>query len=99
METANLYNFLRNVFFFVMAYYILKFLAKLLFPMLVKKAVQHAEDNMRQQFGQYQNFGQQQQRNDDFRKRDGEVSYDSSEAAKSKETKKVGEYIDYEEID
>ncbi|RZJ70372.1 DUF4834 family protein [Flavobacterium sp.] len=96
METANLYNFLRNVFFFVMIYYVLKYVVRLLFPILVKKAVHHAEENMRQKFGQYQNTSQSQ---DDFKKRDGEVSYDSSQATKSRETKKVGEYIDYEEIE
>lgn len=93
METANFPNFVRTIFFIIAFYYIFRFLARLFFPMLVKKAVEHAQENMRDQFNQYQNT-----RNDAYRRQDGEVSIDTSNAAKPRETKKVGDYIDYEEI-
>ncbi|NUY79308.1 DUF4834 family protein [Flavobacterium sp. MAH-1] len=93
MEMASFSNFLRTLVYIIAFYYILRFLSRLLFPILVKKAVEHAQDDMRQQFGSYQNP------NDNYRRNDGEVTVDASNAPKSKETKKVGEYIDYEEID
>ena len=93
METANFPNIVRTIFFIIAFYYIFRFLAKLFFPMLVKKAVEHAQENMRDQFNQRQNS-----QSDAFRRRDGEVTIDTSNAPASRETKKVGDYIDYEEI-
>lgn len=93
MELASFSNFLRTLVYIIAIYYILKFLARIFFPILVKKAVRHAEDNFRQQYGQQ--FNQQS----GSPRQDGEVTVDTSKAARSRETKKVGEYIDYEEID
>ncbi|MBD3581522.1 DUF4834 family protein [Flavobacterium selenitireducens] len=93
METANFPNFVRTIFFIIAFYYIFRFLARLFFPMLVKKAVEHAQENMRDQFNQYQNA-----QRDPYRRPEGEVTIDTSNAAKPRETKKVGDYIDYEEI-
>lgn len=93
METANFSNFVRTIFFIIAFYYIFRFLARLFFPMLVKKAVEHAQDNMRDQFNQYQNA-----QRDPYRRQDGEITIDTSNAPKPRETKKVGDYIDYEEI-
>lgn len=93
METASPYSFIRTLVFIVAAYYLFRFVARLLFPILMRKAVEHAQDNMRQQFNHYHNAQQ-----DSYRKSDGDVTIDTSNAAKSRETKKVGEYIDYEEI-
>ncbi|RZJ65599.1 MAG: DUF4834 family protein [Flavobacterium sp.] len=90
MEMASFSNFLRTLVYIIAFYYIFKFLARIFFPILVKKAVQHAEDNFRQQYGQPR---------DTNRKADGEVTFDANQAARSRETKKVGEYIDYEEIE
>lgn len=93
MEMASFSNFIRTLVYIIAFYYILKFLARIFFPILVKKAVQHAEDNFRQQ------YSQAQQAQDSYREADGEVTFDASQASKSRETKKVGEYIDYEEIE
>lgn len=87
---ASFSNFIRTLVYIIAIYYILKFLARIFFPILVKKAVQHAEDNFKQQYSQPR---------DPYRKPDGEVTFDANQAARSRETKKVGEYIDYEEID
>ena len=93
METANFPNFVRTIFFIIAFYYIFRFLARLIFPMLVKKAVEHAQENMRDKFGHYHNA-----QRETYRNRHGEVTIDTSNAAKPRETKKIGDYIDYEEI-
>lgn len=90
MEMATFSNFLRTLVYIIAFYYIFKFLARIFFPILVKKAVRHAEENFRQQYGQPRNS---------YGKPDAEVTVDASQAARPRETKKVGEYIDYEEID
>ena len=56
---------------------------------MVKKVVDKAGQNFQQQ--QYQN--QQTNSNTD------EIIYDTSKAKRPRETKKVGEYVDFEEID
>lgn len=91
METASFNGFLRTLIYMVAFWYIFKFLARIFFPILVKKAVNQAERNFRQQYTQ----NQRPYANNP----DPEVIVDTSNAAKSRETKKVGEYVDYEEID
>ncbi len=90
METASFNGFLRTLLYILIAFYVIRFLARIFFPIIVKKAVNHAEQNFRQQY---------QQQNRGPVSRDGEVIIDKSQAAKTRETKKVGEYVDYEEID
>lgn len=53
---------------------------RLLLPVLLKKAVEKAEDNLR-------NMQQ------------GQTSYQAPQPERPRERKKVGEYIDYEEIE
>lgn len=94
METANFGNLLKTLFYIVLFYYAFKFLAKLFLPVLVKKVVQKAEQNFQQQYS-HQNQQQKQYQNSN---RD-EIIYDTAKSTKPKETKKVGEYVDYEEIE
>lgn len=73
-------------------YYIFKFLARLFLPILVKKAVEKAGANFQQQYqSQYQ-----QQYNTSAQ---DEIIYDKAQPKNPRETKKVGEYVDYEEIE
>ncbi|EIA08044.1 DUF4834 family protein [Flavobacterium frigoris] len=93
MQTASFTGFIRIVFYILAFYYIFKFLAKLFLPLIVKKVVQKAGEN----------FQQQQQRSqgsswDNTQAKD-EVIYDTKNNKNPRETKKVGEYVDYEEID
>lgn len=91
IETASFNGFIKAVFYIIAFYYIFKFLARLFLPMIVKKAVQKASQNFeRQQYGPRQN---QYQRPSDT------ITVDTSRAEKSREKKKVGEYVDYEELD
>ncbi|MBE0391352.1 hypothetical protein HNQ02_001065 [Flavobacterium sp. 7E] len=93
MQTASFYGFIRTLFYIIAFYYIFKFLAKLFLPLLLKKVVQKAETNFKQQHQNTQdnswNKSQAEQ----------EVFYKPPTSKNYKETKKVGDYVDYEEID
>jgi DNA integrity scanning protein DisA with diadenylate cyclase activity len=92
METASFNGFLRTVLEIIAFWYVFKFLARIFFPILVRKAVSHAEQNFNRQFNQDYS-------NQHYRNSEPDVTIDTSKAAKPRETKKVGEYVDYEEID
>ena len=89
METASFNGFLKTLFYIIIAYYVIKLLARIFLPMLVKKAVEKAGESFQQQ--QYRQY-QQQMHNPN-------VTVDGSKAAKPRDNKNVGEYVDYEEID
>ncbi|RYG41162.1 MAG: DUF4834 family protein [Chitinophagaceae bacterium] len=91
METASFYNFLRTVCYIIFFWYAFRFLFRLLFPVLVKKVVSNAQEKFRDQY-------QSQQQQDFSRRSDGDISIDDSAAKPSREKKKIGEYIDFEEI-
>jgi hypothetical protein len=86
MQEASLPGFVRTLLWILAFYYIFKFLARLFFPILVKKAVQRAEEQFKQQHQNQSNSTHYNQEN-------------SPKSDKPRETKKVGEYIDYEEIE
>ena len=88
MQTANFEGLIKAIFYILIFYYVFKFLAKLFLPVLVKKVVQKAGENFQQQYQSQQNYPNRD-----------EVVYTTSKSAKPRETKKVGEYVDYEEID
>lgn len=93
METASFTGFVRTIFYILMFYYVFKFLAKLLLPVLVKKVVQKAGENFQQQ--------QQNATDNSWKKTtaNDEIIYNTANAKNPRETKKVGDYVDYEEID
>ena len=73
-------------------YYVIKFLARLFLPIVVKKVVEKAGQNFQQH---YQSNASNHQKNSNT----DEIIYDATKSTKPRETKKVGEYVDYEEID
>lgn len=93
MQDASFSGFIRTLFYILAFYYIIKFLAKLFLPLLVKKVVEKAGENFQQQ--------QQNARGNSWQKtpNNDEIIIDTANAKKSRETKKVGDYVDYEEID
>ncbi|MEL1254816.1 DUF4834 family protein [Flavobacterium sp. DGU38] len=97
MQEASFTNLFKTIMWIIAFYYIFKFLAKIFLPVLVKKAVEKAGENFQrqQQYNQYNqgNAWQNTNTNKD------EIIIDTTNAKKSRETKKVGEYVDYEEID
>ena len=93
MQEASFSGFIRTLFYIIAFYYIFKFLARLFLPFLVKKVVEKAGENFQkqQQYSQGQSW-QKTATND-------EIIIDTANAKKPRETKKVGEYVDYEEIE
>lgn len=90
MQTASFNGFIKTLFYIFAFYYVLKFLARLFLPIVVKKVVEKASQNFQQQRQPNQN---QNNSNKD------EIIYDTAKTTKPRETKKVGEYVDYEEIE
>lgn len=80
-------NFLRTVGIIVVLYFVLKFVGRLLFPIVVKKAV----NNMQERQSQYQ----RQQQN----KQEGEVTVEKNRRDQNRARNTEGEYVDFEEID
>lgn len=93
MQEASFLGFIKTLIYIIAIYYIIKFLARLFLPLLVKKVVQKAEENFQQQQQNAKSYSWQKKRNSN------EIIIDTANAKKSRETKKVGEYVDYEEID
>ncbi|NDP27800.1 MAG: DUF4834 family protein [Flavobacterium sp.] len=93
MQEASFSGFIRTLFYILAFYYIVKFLAKLFLPLIVKKVVEKAGENFQQQ--------QQNARANSWQKtpNNDEIIIDTANAKKTRETKKVGDYVDYEEID
>ena len=88
METASFSGFIETICYILMFYYVFKFLARLLLPIMVKKVVEKAGQNFQQQYQNQQNPNNQEEK----------VS-NTSTGSKPRETKKVGEYVDFEEIE
>ena len=83
MEMASFAGFLRTLGIIVLVYYLFKFAMRIFAPIIMQKAVNKMQEKMQDQFKQQQ---QNQQSNTTTTKE------------MPKEKKKVGEYIDYEEV-
>lgn len=93
MQEASFNGFIKAIFYMIAFYYIFKFLARLFLPLLVKKVVEKAGENFQKQQQNAQGNSWQKMPNND------EVIINAANAKKPRETKKVGDYVDYEEID
>ncbi|RUT72043.1 DUF4834 family protein [Flavobacterium cupreum] len=94
MQEASFSGLIKAICYIVAFYYIFKFLARIFLPVLVKKAVEKAGENFqRQQQYSQDNSWQKTQRNND------EIIVNTANVKNPRETKKVGDYVDYEEID
>lgn len=94
LETASFNGFIRTLLYMVAFYYIFRFLARIFFPILVKKAVEKAGEEFEQQQRRQYNSNQSQQA-----KSTTDIYTSTTKSDKPHETKKIGEYVDYEEID
>ena len=83
-------GFLRTILILILVYYVLKWLGRILFPVLFQKAVRNFESKMRQEQGQTQASDQV---------KEGETVIDRKPGPQRESNKNVGEYVDYEEID
>jgi len=83
---------LRTLLIIVLVYYGLKILARIFGPSLFRYASKKTAQRYDRGFGQ--------QRNEPYQKqKEGEVSIDKQPSPKTSGNRKVGEYIDFEEID
>lgn len=93
METASFNGFIKTVLIIIAVWYLMKFLGRIFLPIIIKKVVTKAG----------QSFQQQQQQSPYYNSRrynEPEIRVDSSNTSKRpREKKKVGEYVDYEELD
>jgi hypothetical protein len=94
MQEASFSGLIKAIFYMIAFYYIFKFLARIFLPVLVKKAVEKAGENFQRQ-QQYSQDRSWQKTNTQKE----EIIIDSTNAKNPRETKKVGDYVDYEEID
>lgn len=92
MDHASFKNFIQVVLIIVLVYYLLKFAFKFFGPFLLKKAVSKVSENFQKQQQAYQNQNNHQTQQPDF---ESELKQNKI----PKERKKVGEYIDFEEVD
>ena len=85
MEMASAWGFVRTLLIIILCYYAFKFLMRIFAPILMQKAVSKMQQKMQDQY--QQQTQQTQQRNTQ-----------TSNKQMPREKKKVGEYIDYEEV-
>lgn len=83
---------LKTIFLLVLVYYLAKILWHLFAPRIVGYATKKAEEHFQQNFGD----PARESKNEG---RVGETIIDKQPEHHKKESKKVGEYIDFEEID
>ena len=87
---------LRTILIILLVWYGLKILSRLFAPLLVKFVAKKAEERFGQQFGGFQNQSQQHK---EQKRKEGETVIDKIPNRQKSSNDKVGEYIDYEEID
>ncbi|MBU2930260.1 DUF4834 family protein [Winogradskyella psychrotolerans] len=87
---------LRTILIILLVYFGFKILARLFAPILLKFAAKKAEEKFGGQFGGFQNPNQQRQKQ---KQKEGETVIDKMPNQSKSSNPKLGEYIDYEEID
>lgn len=92
LQTASLSGVLKTLLIIVLVYYGFKLLMRILAPWLLKYAAQKMEKKFGDAF-------QQTRQPSSEAKQEGETVIDSMPDKEPKSNKKVGEYIDFEEID
>tara|TARA_R110000868_G_scaffold91812_3_gene254411 strand:+ start:6860 stop:7135 length:276 start_codon:yes stop_codon:yes gene_type:complete len=90
LQFASVTGLLRALLIILVIYYVIKVLARLFSPFLIKFVAKKTEERFGGQFG-----NQQRQ---EPPKKEGEITIDKMPKTKSS-NKDVGDYIDYEEID
>jgi hypothetical protein len=89
MNTAAMPTVLKTICTIILFYYLFKFGMRLLAPYLLRKVAKKAEEHLKNQFNQQQNQQTNYQQNNEPKRDKNNI----------KPTKKVGEYIDFEEVE
>lgn len=87
---------LRTILIILLVYFGFKILARLFAPLLLRFAAKKAEEKFGGQFGGFPNQNQQSQQQ---KQKEGETVIDKMPNKNKSSNEKVGEYIDYEEVD
>ena len=85
--------FLKTILIIVLIYYLFKMLAKLFAPKIINYAAKKTEAHFKEKFG---DFTAQNTTNEE---RVGDVIIEKKPTSKGNSSEKVGDYIDFEEID
>lgn len=84
---------LRTILIILIVYYSVRFISRVLTPIVFRMFVKRAKRNFQQQFGQFQ---QQQQKP----QKEGDVSVDfNPKKNKQSKSSSLGEYVDFEEVE
>ena len=73
-----------------LTYFFFKYTIRLLAPFIIKRFANKMQDKFRQE------FNQQYQNNDS---KEGEVTIENKKKSSNSKTDKVGDYVDFEEVD
>ena len=95
--TGAIYNLLRTLGIIILVYYVLRFLARIFAPILMRRMVNRMQQQAQQQQQQRQQYNQQRQ--NATRAKEGETVIDKRPSAPKQSNDDVGEYVDFEEID
>ena len=82
--------FLKTILIILLVYYLLKFLAKLFAPKILNYAAKKTESHFREAFDNQRPFNQEEEES---------VIINKKPSSKKNDSEKVGEYIDFEELD
>ena len=91
-QFASFTGFVRTVLIILLVYYGMKILTRLFAPYFLRYLSKKAEKRFGQQFGNQQPYQQTP-------KQEGEISIDRIPDQQKSSNKKVGEYVDFEEIE
>ncbi|WP_347372667.1 DUF4834 family protein [Aequorivita sp. Q41] len=85
-------TFLKTILIVLLVYFGLKFLIKLATPYLMRYISKKAGQQFEQFFGNNPNMNTSHEK-------EGSITIDKNPAAHSRTSKKVGEYVEFEEVD
>lgn len=85
--------FLKTILIVLLVYYLLKMVLRMFAPKIMSYAAKKTEQHFRERFGEFADMQGSQG------KQQGDVIRDKKNSKKSASKEKVGEYIDFEEID
>ncbi|MFS4469189.1 DUF4834 family protein [Maribacter sp. 2210JD10-5] len=85
--------FLKTILFILLGYYFLKIVVKLFAPKILNYAARKTESHFKEAFGGFDHP------NSTSEEKVGDVIIDKKTQRKKDSSEKVGEYIDFEEID
>jgi len=84
---------LKTILIILLVYYLFKILAKLFAPKIINYAARKTEAHFKERFGDFANT------NKGSEEQVGDVIIEKKTSKKSNTSEKVGDYIDFEEID